>query len=155
MDVPVRDGNRVKVGALSHSIGFLLRLAQLRAFDEFFSEQGPRGLKPGEFSVLWVIGRNPAIRQSVLGQRLMIKRAHMTKLIRALEESGFVSREVPDSDRRAVELTLTDKGMIEVETASVAFFDFESRTGAPLDKCEQAQLLALLQKYVGLDPEEN
>jgi DNA-binding MarR family transcriptional regulator len=155
MDVPVRDNQKVKVGALSHSIGFLLRLAQLRAFDEYFSEEGPRGLKPGEFSVLWVIGCNPAIRQSVLGQRLMIKRAHMTKLIRALEDSGFVSREVPDSDRRAVELTLTEKGAREVEKSSELFFDYERRTGAPLDKREQAQLLALLQKYVGLEPEED
>jgi DNA-binding MarR family transcriptional regulator len=78
MDAPVRSLDQVKVGELSQSVGFLLRLAQLRAFEDFFSDNGPRGVKPGEFSVLWVISRNPGIRQSVLGQRLMIKRAHMT-----------------------------------------------------------------------------
>ncbi|CAN7449367.1 MarR family winged helix-turn-helix transcriptional regulator [Rhizobium sp. LjRoot254] len=154
MDAPVRHLDQVKLGALADSVGFLLRLAQLRAFDDFFSENGPRDLKPGEFSVLWVIARNPGIRQSVLGQRLMIKRAHMTKLIRAMEEAGFVSRRIPDRDRRAVELTLTPSGESEVAKASALFFDYEQRTGAPLDDREQAALLALLKKYVGLREEQ-
>jgi len=154
MDAPVRHLDQVKLGALADSVGFLLRLAQLRAFDDFFSENGPRNLKPGEFSVLWVIARNPGIRQSVLGQRLMIKRAHMTKLIRAMEEAGFVSRRIPDRDRRAVELTLTPSGESEVAKASALFFDYEQRTGAPLDGRDQAALLALLKKYVGLREEQ-
>lgn len=154
MDLSARCVDHVKVGALSGSLGFLLRLAQLRAFDEFFSDRGPRGLKPGEFSVLWVIACNPGIRQSALGHRLMIKRAHMTKLVRVLEEQGFVSRQIPDSDRRAVELTLTQGGQSAVETAAAAFFAYEETTGAPLSKREQAQLIALLQKYVGLEEEQ-
>ncbi|WP_064682288.1 MarR family winged helix-turn-helix transcriptional regulator [Rhizobium bangladeshense] len=153
MDAPVRHLDQVKLGQLGHSVGFLLRLAQLRAFDDFFSENGPQGLKPGEFSVLWVIARNPGIRQSVLGQRLMIKRAHMTKLIRTMEDAGFVSRRIPDRDRRAVELTLTPAGEHQVEKAAVLFFDYEQSTGAPLDDREQAVLVALLKKYVGLQGE--
>lgn len=150
MDKPVRSLDQVKVGELSESVGFLLRLAQLRAFEDFFSDNGPRGLKPGEFTVLWVIACNPGIRQSVLGQRLMIKRAHMTKLIRAMEGQDFVSRRIPDCDRRAVELTLTAAGKEAVDKASVLFFDYERRAGAPLDDLERAQLIALLRKYVGL-----
>ncbi|UVC12284.1 MarR family transcriptional regulator (plasmid) [Rhizobium sp. TH2] len=153
MDAAVRHLDQVKLGPLAGSVGFLLRLAQLRAFDDFFSDHGPQGLKPGEFSVLWVIARNPGIRQSVLGQRLMIKRAHMTKLIRAMEDASFVARRIPDSDRRAVELTLTPSGESEVDKASALFFEYEQRTGAPLDDREQAMLVALLKKYVGLDEE--
>ncbi|MFN7009138.1 MAG: MarR family winged helix-turn-helix transcriptional regulator [Allorhizobium sp.] len=154
MDLSIRCVDHVKVGGLSGSLGFLLRLAQLRAFEDFFSDRGPRGLKPGEFSVLWVIACNPGIRQSALGHRLMIKRAHMTKLVRVLEEQGFVSRQIPDSDRRAVELTLTPAGQSAVEAAAAAFFTYEETTGAPLNKREQAQLIALLQKYVGLEEEQ-
>ena len=141
---------KVRLDEQSDSLGFLLRLAQLRAFEDFFSDRGPRGLKPGEFSVLWVIARNPGIRQSVLGQRLMIKRAHMTKLIRALEDLGLVSRRTPEADRRAVELTLTASGRRMVETSSTQFFSYEDTTGDPLSDGERAQLISLLQKYVGL-----
>jgi DNA-binding MarR family transcriptional regulator len=151
MDAPVRSLDQVEIGELSQSVGFLLRLAQLRAFADFFSDNGPRDLKPGEFTVLWVISRNPGIRQSVLGQRLMIKRAHMTKLIRAMEDQGFVSRRIPDCDRRAVELTLTPLGESAAERASIPFFDYEQRAGAPLDHEERAELISLLKKYVGLD----
>ena len=151
MDTMVRTAVGVDMGPLADSLGFLLRLAQLRAFEEFFSDNGPGGLKPGEFSVLWVIARNPGIRQSVLGQRLMIKRAHMTKLVRGMEDQGLVSRCIPDADRRAVELTLTAAGEKEVGRAAEAFFTYEKTTGAPLAQSEVAQLVALLQKYVGLE----
>jgi DNA-binding MarR family transcriptional regulator len=151
MDTMVRTAAEVDMGPLSDSLGFLLRLAQLRAFEDFFSDHGPGGLKPGEFSVLWVIARNPGIRQSVLGQRLMIKRAHMTKLIRGMEDQGLVSRRIPDADRRAVELTLTAAGERDVNTAAAAFFAYEKTTGGPLAKGEVAQLVRLLQKYVGLE----
>lgn len=150
MNITVRTTTQVDMGQLSDSLGFLLRLAQLRAFDDFFSDHGPQGLKPGEFSVLWVIARNPGIRQSVLGQRLMIKRAHMTKLIRAMEDQGLVSRCIPDADRRAVELTLTAAGEKEVGRAAEAFFAYEQTTGGPLAQHEVAQLITLLKKYTGL-----
>ena len=151
MDTIVRNAAAVDMGRLSDSLGFLLRLAQLRAFEDFFSDHGPGGLKPGEFSVLWVIARNPGIRQSVLGQRLMIKRAHMTKLIRSMEDQNLLSRRIPDADRRAVELTLTTTGEREVGKAADTFFAYEQTTGGPLARQEVAQLIALLQKFVGIE----
>ncbi len=64
-------------------------------------------MKPGEFSVLWLIDLNPQVRQGTLARRLRIKPAHMTKLIRRFEADGYVHRRTPDQDRRAVELSLT------------------------------------------------
>ena len=153
MDVTTSPVQTVSLGELGHSLGFLLRLAQLKAFEDFFSGHGPRGLKPGEFSVLFTISRNPGIRQSVLGQRLMIKRAHMTKLIRSFEDNGLVSRRIPDDDRRSIELTLTAKGVAEVETISEAFFAYEATTGAPLTSRERDQLSTILKKFVGIGEE--
>lgn len=100
--------------------------------------------------MLWVILHNPGIRQSVLGQRLMIKRAHMTKLIRALEDQNLVSRKVPDGDRRAVEITLTPEAVTRVKQASQWFFTYEESVGANLTGDERQQLTALLRKFVGL-----
>ena len=150
MDTLVRTPENVNLERLNAAPGFMLRLAQLRVYEQFFSEVGERGLKPGEFSVLWVIRNNPGIRQSILGQSLMIKRAHMTKLIRALEDQGLLARRVPDEDRRAVELTLTEKGEREAETASEWFFAYEEGVGAALSNAERQQLLALLRKFIGI-----
>jgi len=151
MDMPIRTADEVDLDRLNSALGFLMRLAQLKIYERFFEEVGEHNLKPGEFSVLWVILHNPGIRQSVLGQRLMIKRAHMTKLIRALEDQNLVSRRVPDDDRRAVEITLTPEAVMRVEQASQWFFTYEASVGANLTADERRQLTALLQKFVGLD----
>lgn len=154
MDIPVRATERVRVGGLDDTLGFLLRLAQLRSFEEFFTHLGMRGFRPGEFSVLYVIRQNPGIRQSALCQRMMIKRAHMTKLIRSFEDRGLVSRRIPDEDRRAVELSLTPEGERLMDENTEAFFAHEQTTGSPLTRQERQQLVVLLRKYVGVEEEK-
>lgn len=151
MDMPIRTTDEVDLDRLNTALGFLVRLAQIKVYEHFFEECGERGLKPGEFSVLWVILHNPGIRQSVLGQRLMIKRAHMTKLIRALEDQGLVSRRIPDDDRRAVEITLTPAAVTMVQQAADWFFAYEGSIGSNLTAAERQHLTALLQKFIGLD----
>ncbi|MBD0415367.1 MarR family winged helix-turn-helix transcriptional regulator [Oryzicola mucosus] len=150
MDTLARTADDVELDRLNGALGFLLRLAQLKVYEHFFAEVGGRDLRPGEFSVLWVIRCNPGIRQSMLGQRLMIKRAHMTKLIRALEDRGLVSRCIPDEDRRAVELTLTAVGRTAIDEAAEWFFTYEDGVGANMSAAERKQLLDLLHKFIGL-----
>jgi DNA-binding MarR family transcriptional regulator len=144
----------VDVGPLSSSIGFLLRMAQLKAFEHYFAELADLELKPGELSVLTLILRNPGIRQGVLAQRLMIKRAHMTKLIRALEKGGYVRRTIPDEDRRSVTLTLTAEGRRIMQRHWMRLVDYEQTPKSPLSAEQQQQLIGLLQTFVGLDAEE-
>jgi DNA-binding MarR family transcriptional regulator len=148
MDTLIRTADSVNIDRLWMAPGFLIRLAQLKVYEQFFSQVGERGLRPGEFSVLWVIKNNPAIRQSILGQSLMIKRAHMTKLIRALEDQGLVARHIPDDDRRAVELTLTPDGQTQVEAAAKWFFNYEDSIGSSLETAERQELVRLLQKFI-------
>lgn len=145
-----RSNAEVDLGRLDGALGFLLRLAQLKTQARFFEENAENDFKPGEFTVLWVVSRNPGIRQSVLGQKLMIKRAHMAKLMRSLEDRGLVTRRIPEDDRRAVELTLPAKAEAEVRKAEDRFFAFEGHIGDPLSSDEVEQLNALLRKFLGL-----
>ncbi len=153
-DSAPRDERDVALGALSDSLGFLLRLAQVQVFDRFFEDLGQIGLRPGEFSVLWVLHLNPGVRQGLLAQRLRIKRAHMTKMIRDFEARGLVERRTPEHDRRAVELLLTPEGTAFVRDHAEAFFTHDIRRASTLTEAERAQLFTLLQKYVGLGPRE-
>lgn len=153
MPRPPAAEEEVRLDRLSGSLGFLLRMAQVQVFEFFFDDLAPFGLRPGEFSVLYVIHLNPDIRQGLLAQRLRIKRAHMTKMIRGFEERGLIARRIPDDDRRAVELRLTDEGTAFVTDHAEAFFSHDARRPTPLSAEEQSQLFTLLQKYVGLTPE--
>ena len=78
------DEDAIDFGDLTRSVGFLLRMAQLQSFDMFFARLAKHGLKPGEFTLLWVVGLNPGLRQGSLARRLRIKPAHMTKLVQRL-----------------------------------------------------------------------
>lgn len=140
----------VHLGRLCGSLGFLLRLAQISSFDDFFKRLGHLGIRPGEVSVMMLIGENPGVRQGVLAKRLMIKRAHMTKMILAMERSGLVKREIPDDDRRSVALWLTDGGRQRVEELAAPFWGHEGRPAPGLTKPEETELKRLLGKYLGL-----
>src|SRR5690606_24598659 len=97
-------------GVFENSAGFLLRIAQLTAFDRFFEAFPGDGIKISEFTVLLAIAENPGIRQGVLADVLKIKWPNMTKLVRTLEDNDWVGRHIPPNDRRSVELHVTEKG---------------------------------------------
>jgi DNA-binding MarR family transcriptional regulator len=141
----------VRLGELSGSLGFLLRIGQLRIYEQFYARFGDQGLRPGEFSVLWVVHLNPGISQGKVAQALRIKPAHMTKIVRRFEASGTIRREIPDHDRRSVHLWLTDAGDAFVGAHKPAFIGPDSYHSHDLAPGELADLIRLLRRYAGLD----
>lgn len=69
-----------------------------------------RNLKPDELLVFWLVGQHPGVRQGMIAKKLCIKQAHMSTLQRGLEERNFVTRDIPDNDRRSVLLNVTPTG---------------------------------------------
>jgi DNA-binding MarR family transcriptional regulator len=145
------DLEKVEFGALSQSPGFLLRMAQLKAFDTFYASLGHLDLKPGEFTVLWMIGLNPGLRQGTIARRLHVKPAHMTKLIQRMVTAGYVTRTIPEDDRRSVRLALTRAGQAFVEQNSDTFLALQLAERSPLNREEADTLIVLLRKFTGID----
>lgn len=137
------------LAGLTDSLGFLLRMAQLRVFAQFFETLGQFNLRPGEFSVLVVIAQNPGVRQGLLANSMSIKPAHMTKMVRNFESRNLVTRTVPQDDRRAVELCLSDEGARYVTELAPHFYDFDRAQQEPLTKAEMETLRGLLRKFNG------
>jgi len=146
---------QVDMRDLIDSIGFLTRIAQVHSYNQFFEDLGDYGLRPGEFSTLLLLDRNPGIRQGVLAQTLRIKPAHMTKLVRAFADRGLIERIIPDHDRRSVELALTEAGKAFVSEHRPAFLRHDTKKPSTLTVAELHALKNLLRKYVGLEGEEN
>jgi DNA-binding MarR family transcriptional regulator len=141
----------LRLGPMEASLGFLLRLGQLVSFRDWFADLGALGLRPGEATVLMLVAANPGVRQGVLARALMIKRAHMTKMVRAMEEDGLVRRTVPEDDRRAQELWLTEAGRARLAAFDGPFRAHEAAAERALTTAEAAELKRLLRKYVGLE----
>ena len=141
----------VDLGEITGSLGFLLRMAQLRAYDHFFETLAGHDLRPGEFTVLWVIGLNPGLRQGTIARTLYIKPAHMTKLVGRLVAANWVSRTIPDNDRRSVRLTLTPDGKAFVEAYREKFLNAHLAERSNLSADDATDLIALLRRYTGLE----
>jgi len=59
---------------------------------------------------LMEIGRDDAISQAELGSRLRLEKSTVSRLVRLLEERGWVARQRSASDGRVDELSLTKAG---------------------------------------------
>jgi DNA-binding MarR family transcriptional regulator len=135
---------------LTELAGFMLRLAQLRAFEAFFAEFGRRGIRPGQISILTAIGANPGVRQGALAKALSIKRSNMAKIVGLLESEGLIRRRVPRSDRRSVELYLSAAGQDFVDGALPDIHVNDREATAMLTERERTTLMRLLHKMTGM-----
>ena len=141
----------VDLGGMNDSLGFLLRLAQIDAFDRFFAKGDLSELGLGEISILRGIGLNPGVRQGVLALALRIKRAHMTKIIKAMEGRGWVRSAVPVEDRRAVTLWLTGAGQDWLDRHWPEVEAREALVPQGMAAADAAQLKHLLRRFVALN----
>lgn len=140
------------IGDLERHAGFLLRIAQLTAFERFFEHLGSSEIRISELTVLVVVSENPGVRQGVLADFLKIKWSNMTKLVRALEERELIERHVPAHDRRSVELFLTDAGRAQVNTTVDHMSESDRKAVSMLTDEEHSQLLQLARKVAGWPP---
>lgn len=140
------DEDQVDLGALNQSMGFLLRMAQTHAYDTFFSAFADTDVRPGEFTVLWVLNLNPGLRQGTIARTLNIKAPHMTKLVQRLVRAGFVRRTIPPEDRRSVRLELTEAGQAHLDRHRTRFLAVHRAERAGLSDAEFETLVALLTK---------
>lgn len=135
-----------ELGELPSIFGLLLRLAQVRHYDRFFSAFEGTDVRPGEMTLLWLLDLNPGIRQGVAARTLLIKPAHMTKVVQRLIDAGLISRLVPEGDRRSVTLNLTDAGRAHLARHRETFLNVSSAESIGLAQDEYDTLLALLRK---------
>lgn len=149
-DVDGPDGKaEVSLGNLEQTGGFLLRIAQLSAFERFFAVYGESEIRISEFTVLLALSENPGIRQGVLADILKIKWSNMTKLVRALEERGLIARHVPHDDRRSVLLSVTAAGRQQIDASADKMYRSDRAALSMLSDAEHAQLIALSRKVAG------
>jgi DNA-binding MarR family transcriptional regulator len=115
-------------------------------------ELAPLGITGGQASLLWAIRSKPGIGARELAEREGVSPPAMTAYVNRLEAAGLVVRRRSESDRRRVELALTEAGIRVLRSAR------SRRTAwlaARLQRLEPAELAAVeaalpaLQRLVG------
>lgn len=133
----------VDMGRLDHTLGYVLRRAQLAVFKSF--QQAFRGtdITPAQISVMVVIERNPGLTHTQVADSLGIKRANFVALFEKLESRRFVQRG-PSVDRRSQALHLTARGQTLLKRLRTISADFEAKISAPLGPQGRETLFQLL-----------
>lgn len=121
-----------------------LRQAKQAAFGEV-------GLQDFEFETLHRLAARGApwrATPSELAAELMVSPAGMTGRLDTLEKGGLVRRIRSDSDRRRVDVELTDQGRERWTTAMSLLADIETAMLAALGPADQAALDGLLKRLL-------
>jgi len=140
------------IGAeLRGNVGFLIWLVSTRWRAATDRALAPLGLTHAQYSVLAPLygmsagGARPSQRE--LADFTGLDPVYISKLVRALERAGFVTRAVKAGDPRAVELALTERGMTAVREGIQAVTAMRDRLTRPLggnDGARTAELARLL-----------
>src|SRR3954453_9416834 len=82
----------LQMGELSEVIGYSLKRAQLKVFEDFLRCMAPLQLTPAQFSVLLLLDNNPGRNQTEIANTLGILRPNFVAMLDALEGRGLCLR---------------------------------------------------------------
>jgi DNA-binding MarR family transcriptional regulator len=133
------------MGELSELLGYALKRAQLRVFEDFLQCVAPVRLTPAQFSVLLLLDANPGRNQTEIANTLGILRPNFVAMLDALESRGLCLRTRSPSDRRSHILMLTDKGRATLARAKkLVATRHEARLTELLGPANRDALLSML-----------
>jgi DNA-binding MarR family transcriptional regulator len=137
----------VDLSELSDLLGYALKRAQLKLYEDFLKCVAPLQLTPAQFSVLMLLEKNPGRNQTEVAGALGILRPNFVAMLDSLESRGLCVRGRSATDRRSHVLSLTEKGRQALARArKIIAAKHEARLGILLGSADRAALLRILTK---------
>src|SRR4051794_41984394 len=137
----------LQMGELSELLGYSLKRAQLKVFEDFLRSVAPLQLTPAQFSVLLLLDKNPGRNQTEIANTLGILRPNFVAMLDALESRDLCTRMRSTNDRRSHILMLTDKGRAVLTRAKkLVASKHEARLNELLGPSGRVALLDMLSK---------
>jgi DNA-binding MarR family transcriptional regulator len=135
----------LQMGELSELLGYSLKRAQLKVFEDFLRCVAPLQLTPAQFSVLLLLDKNPGRNQTEIATTLGILRPNFVAMLDGLESRDLCARMRSTNDRRSHILVLTDKGRAVLARAKkLVAAKHEARLNELLGPTNRAALLEML-----------
>jgi DNA-binding MarR family transcriptional regulator len=132
---------------LDELLGYALRRAQVGMFLAFHAATRGADITPPRFTALVIVGANPGIGQSALGQVLGIARSGAMMLTDWMEERGLAARRRRPNDGRAWGVHLTPRGEKLIAAMKLRVGVEDRKRAAVLAPRERRELLRLLNKF--------
>ena len=140
----------LELGELSELLGYAMKRAQLKVFEDFLHCVAPLQLTPAQFSVLLLMDKNPGRNQTEIANTLGILRPNFVSMLDGLESRGLCERVRSTNDRRSHILLLTEKGRAVLARAKkLVATKHEARLNELLGTDNRVALLDMLAKIAG------
>jgi len=154
-NAPAFKSPAVDLSFLHGSLGFNVRLLDVRLMKMFAASLTKYGVTPAEATVLHVIMANPDVSHGELAETLLIQLPNMTKMLKRLEAEGLINRLASANDRRRVVLTPTSKARRLVLRYRKAASAHEKMAFAAFSATERKTLIGLVRRArTSLDPQK-
>ncbi|MGY8710282.1 MarR family transcriptional regulator [Bradyrhizobium sp. 18BD] len=146
-DAAEAQSEALQLGELSEQLGYVLKRAQLKVFENFLRCMASLQLTPAQFSVLLLVEKNPGRNQTEVASTLGILRPNFVALLDNLESRDLCARIRSTNDRRSHILVLTDKGKAVLTRAKkLVATKHESRLNDLLGQANREALIGMLSK---------
>ncbi|EKG38408.1 MarR family transcriptional regulator [Pseudomonas sp. SZ57] len=132
--------------ALDDLIGYAMRRAQLKLFQNLIGRLSAHDLRPAQFSALAIIEQNPGLMQADLAKALAIEPPQVVPLLNKLEERALAVRVRCKPDKRSYGIFLSKSGETLLRELKQIAVDSDLESTAALDQKERQDLLRLLKK---------
>jgi len=136
-------------GDLDEHLGYVLRRAQLAGFDAFHRATAGIDITPARYTALTIVGANPGLTQSALGNALGTARSGAMMVTNWLEKRGLAERRSLPDDARAWGLHLTPQGALQLRKLNRRVRANDAAFAARLAPRERQTLKRLLDKLSG------
>jgi DNA-binding MarR family transcriptional regulator len=145
----VAENGALQLGELSELLGYAMKRAQLKVFEDFLRCMAPLQLTPAQFSVLLLMEKNPGRNQTEIANALGILRPNFVAMLDGLESRGLCERVRSSNDRRSHILLLTEKGRAVLTRAKkLVSSKHEARLNELLGPANRAALRSMLTRIV-------
>ncbi|KAA8889261.1 winged helix-turn-helix transcriptional regulator [Nocardia colli] len=136
--------------AASHAWSALLRVHAQLVPQLDADLRAAAGLPLAWYDVLLELDGVPPLRMTDLGERVVLSRTRVSRLVTELETAGLVTREANPDDGRSAFVAITDAGRTRLHDAAPRYLaGIHQRFAAKLDPDELRTLTRTLGKILG------
>ncbi len=109
----------------------------------------PFNLNQQQFSIFFEIAKVGKVKQKEMVNRLLLEKAHVSKVVKKLQQMELITITVNDEDRRSYWLTVTRKGEEILKQCTEKFRKWHEKWICEIDETEFSSIvdnLTILQK---------
>jgi MarR family transcriptional regulator, organic hydroperoxide resistance regulator len=142
-----KNGDEMEHSVLSmaeQSLGYQIRYAYRIFVKTLADELGPHRITTGQWSALRVLWEQEGLSQVELAQKMMVEKASLTAVLKAMAGQGLITRVRNSNDRRKLNIYLTASGRRLKSKIMPLIGKINKRATRRLSPPEVRQLQALL-----------